>query len=162
MPCTRIRTRDSFLSCTCSSILSQAAINGLPIKVLVDDPVAQPLKLILILVQFVTMFKQKLRKLRRNFPERMLVSQGHERPGATAILKWGSSFPRHTEGGNALQDPGEESAPDESHVATNQSGHTRKSTALCSGNGSHRVAPDADCRRNRFHRASQPHTACPE
>jgi hypothetical protein len=42
--------------------------------------------------------KQQLRKLRRDFKERMFVSQRHERPGATAILKWGSSFPCYTAG----------------------------------------------------------------
>src|SRR5947209_426724 len=65
---------------------------------LVDDPVAQPSKFILIVVQYIAMIKQQLRELRSHFKEGMLVSQRHERPGATAILKWGSSFPCYTNG----------------------------------------------------------------
>ncbi len=42
--------------------------------------------------------KQQLSELRSHFKEGMLVSQRHERPGATAILRWGPSFPRYTDG----------------------------------------------------------------
>ncbi len=70
----------------------------MPIKVLTDDPVTQPPKLLSIVVQFVAVLKQQLRKLRRDFKEGMLVSQRHKRPRATAILKWGPSFPRRTDG----------------------------------------------------------------
>src|SRR5512135_1663117 len=65
---------------------------------LVDDPVAQPSKFILRVVRFIAMIKQQLRELCSHFKEGMLVSQRHERPGATAILKWGSSFPCYTNG----------------------------------------------------------------
>ncbi len=65
---------------------------------LVDDPVAQLSKFILIVVKFIVVIKQQLSELRSHFKEGMLVSQRHERPGATTILKWGSSFPCYTNG----------------------------------------------------------------
>src|SRR6266581_4550879 len=42
--------------------------------------------------------------------------------------------------GSVLRDQGEESAPGESRVASNRSGHTHTPIVLCSGSGSHRVA----------------------
>ncbi|SRR5229473_1970235 len=74
-----------------------AMIDSLPIKVLADNPVAQPTKLILIVVQFVVVLKQKLSKLCSDFEDGMLVAQGHKRPGATTIFNRCPSFSCQTD-----------------------------------------------------------------
>src|SRR6266700_6365844 len=93
--CTRIRIRASFLSCLDSS---QAKVDRSPIKVLADHPVGQASKFILVIIQIVTMVKQKLCKLWQNLPEGVLVLQLHKCPRATTILDWPTSFPCYAEG----------------------------------------------------------------
>src|SRR5258708_5956351 len=93
--CTRIRIRASFLSCLASS---QAMVDGSPIKVLADNPVGQASELILVIIQIVTMVKQKLCKLRQDLPQGVLVLQFHKGLGAAAVLDWPASFPCDAEG----------------------------------------------------------------
>src|SRR5713101_4827878 len=88
----------SFLSCLSSAIFSQMAVDCSPIKVLADNPVGQTPEFALVVVQVVTMVKQKLRKLRQDLPQGVLILQLHKCPGAAAVLDWPASFPRYAEG----------------------------------------------------------------
>src|SRR5215471_18643851 len=93
--CTWIRIRASFHSCLNNG---QAMVDGSPSKVLANDPVGKPPELILIVIQIVAVIKEKLRKLRQDFPQRVLVLQFHKCPRAAAVLDWPASFPCHAEG----------------------------------------------------------------
>jgi hypothetical protein len=47
----------------------------------------------LVIIQIVTMVKEKLCKLRQDFPQRILILQRHKCPRAAAVLDWPTSFP---------------------------------------------------------------------
>src|SRR5712692_6216543 len=93
--CTRIRISASFLSCLDSG---QAMVDGSPIKVLANNPVGQASELVLGIIQIVTVVKQKLCKLRQDFPQGILVLQFHKCPRAATLLDWPASFPCYTDG----------------------------------------------------------------
>jgi hypothetical protein len=69
-----------------------------PIKVLADNPISQLSQLISIVIQVVTVVKQKLRKLRQDFPQRVLVLQCHECESAATLFDGPTAFARHTHG----------------------------------------------------------------
>src|SRR5207245_2954184 len=61
-------------------------------------PIGQLLEFISIVIQIVAVVKEQLRKLRQDFPQRVLVLQLHKCPGAAAVLDWPASFPCYADG----------------------------------------------------------------